>query len=336
MIRHFTCKYQLHISRFLSTIIPSEQIQSSNEEDCVDTPDFRTLPADTSCIPLNSPYYLYNIDPTWMSRKYMKGVIKFHRKKFLRKLRLNSSELERACTGESKESKELVCKEGEPARRARPYKFNLYHPNALPHRIAVDLSYSHLMTSIEMSSTVKQLLHLVKENCTNPTPLQLHFTSYQGSVLDHMLHQRKRLRRENVHLSAYHLTEVFERGQVVYLSGDSENVLDTVDPSLVYVIGGLVDSRLNIKGASLQAACDAGVRHARLPLPEVIIQHTPRPLPINLIFSILFKFVRTQSWFYAITTTIPPKKIMAVKVSSPHVTHCCAPSDYPTLNTSRD
>ena len=322
MIRHFKCKYsdlQLHISRFISTVIPSEQTQSSNERDAADIcPDFRTLPADTSAIPANSPYYLYNIDPMHMSKKYMRGVINFHKKKFYRKLKINSNEL--AQVEERREA--ASAKEAQPIR----YKYSLYHRNALPHRIAVDLSYSHLMTSIEMNNTVKQLLLIIRENNTNPTPLQLHLTNYQGCIRDHMLHQRKRLRDENVHVSPYHLTEVFERDQVVYLSGDSENVLDTVDPSLVYVLGGLVDSRCTVKGASLQAACDAGVRHARLPLPEVIIHQTPRPLPINQIFSILFKFIRSQSWFYAITSTIPPNKIMAVRVRSPHVTHNYSPS----------
>ena len=332
MLRHFKYIYAdlklSNSSRPLSTLIPNEQTQCNTEMDSTEVcPDFTTLPPDTSSIPPNSPYYLYNIDPALMSKAYMKTVIRYHRKKCLRKLKLKSKEVERA---EVREQKQLVCKEDVSTKevRTKPYKYSLYHPNALPHRIAIDLSYSHLMTALEMKCTVKQLLELLRENSTNPTPIQLHLTSYQGCVQDHVTHQRKRLRHENVHLSPYHLTEVFRREQVVYLSGDSDNVLHSVDPSLVYVIGGLVDSRVNIKGASMQAACEAGVRHARLPLTEVIIQQAPRPLPINHIFSILFKFIRTQSWFYAITSSIPHKKILAVKLKGPHATHSYSP-DFP-------
>ena len=34
---------------------------------------------------------------------------------------------------------------------------------------------------------------------------------------------------------------MFSREELVYLSPDAEEVLDTIDPAKVYVIGGLVD-----------------------------------------------------------------------------------------------
>ena len=308
MLHHSKCitlGVQLNLWRCVSTT--NTDVSTTKEERSCgnDCPDFRVLPDDTSRIPINSPYYLYNVDPTQMSNNFMKGVINFQRKKELRKEKRNITE---------KQDVDIVSKKKS---KRRLYKFNLLDCNALPHRIAVDFSFSHLMTSIEMSQNAKQLLHILKINSTTPTPIQLHVTNYQGCITQHVLHQGKKLRADSVHVSPYHLTEVFKRKEIVYLSGDSDNVLETIDPSLVYIIGGLVDSRKNIKGASLTAATDAGVRHARLPLSEYIIQDTPRPIPVNQIFSILLKYIVSNNWLHAISSTIPPKRIVAVKVRSP-------------------
>lgn len=37
------------------------------------------------------------------------------------------------------------------------------------------------------------------------------------------------------------IEQVYEQQEIVYLSPDAEDVLDELDPSYVYVIGGIVD-----------------------------------------------------------------------------------------------
>ena len=60
--------------------------------------------------------------------------------------------------------------------------------------------------------------------------------------------------------------EAWGSSSVVYLSPDAEEVLEELDESKVYCIGGLVD-RTVAKGASLDLAARVGVqRTARLPI----------------------------------------------------------------------
>ncbi|EKX44039.1 hypothetical protein GUITHDRAFT_110142 [Guillardia theta CCMP2712] len=54
----------------------------------------------------------------------------------------------------------------------------------------------------------------------------------------------------------------FPREDIIYLTADSDNCIHELDPSKVYVIGGLVD-RNKQKGASLSRAAQSNVRHAR-------------------------------------------------------------------------
>ena len=44
-----------------------------------------------------------------------------------------------------------------------------------------------------------------------------------------------------MHKEERNCTDMFPKEEIVYLSSDSPNVLDTLDDTKVYVIGGLVD-----------------------------------------------------------------------------------------------
>ena len=50
--------------------------------------------------------------------------------------------------------------------------------------------------------------------------------------------------------------------EIVYLTADSENVIDTLDATKVYVIGGIVD-RNRYKSLTLDRAKERGIQTAR-------------------------------------------------------------------------
>lgn len=96
------------------------------------------------------------------------------------------------------------------------------------------------------------------------------------------------------------------RQALVYLSPEAPDVLTHLDPSEVYVIGGLVDRR-KIRGASHQRATALGIRCARLPLME----HLPPEmrgrsnaldaLNLNSVFRLLVEWSKCRDWTVAMT-----------------------------------
>lgn len=60
-----------------------------------------------------------------------------------------------------------------------------------------------------------------------------------------------------------------EKENLVYLTADSENVVDELDRSKIYIIGGLVD-RNRWKGITMKKAEEQGIQTAKLPIGKYL------------------------------------------------------------------
>ncbi|OPJ89919.1 tRNA methyltransferase 10-like protein B [Patagioenas fasciata monilis] len=65
--------------------------------------------------------------------------------------------------------------------------------------------------------------------------------------------------------------DLFPSDAIVYLTPDSENVLEDIDPSKVYVLGGLVDESIH-KKLTLRRAEEQSLQTARLPIREYMVK----------------------------------------------------------------
>lgn len=68
-------------------------------------------------------------------------------------------------------------------------------------------------------------------------------------------------------------TDLFEKDKIIYLSPDSDEILQKVEPDMTYVIGAIVDRvpERNIPAyASLEASQADKIKAYRLPLDENI------------------------------------------------------------------
>ena len=99
------------------------------------------------------------------------------------------------------------------------------------------------------------------------------------------------------------------RENIVYLTSESENVIgSSLDPSKVYVIGGLVDHNHH-KGICHKMAIENKVSHARLPIDEYVDMKARKVLCIDHVFQILSKVASEgQSWKEAFLSTLPARK----------------------------
>jgi tRNA (guanine9-N1)-methyltransferase len=96
---------------------------------------------------------------------------------------------------------------------------------------------------------------------------------------------------------------------IIYLTSESENVLEKFDPNCVYIIGGLVDHN-NHKGICHRLAVEKGINHARFPIQEAGVEmKTRQVLTIDHVFRIIASVASEgRSWKEALIETLPERK----------------------------
>lgn len=99
----------------------------------------------------------------------------------------------------------------------------------------------------------------------------------------------------------------FSNDSVIYLSADSPNILDKLEPNTSYVIGGLVD-RNREKRLCQTRAEEKGIRTAKLPIGEYMQMASRQVLATNHVVEIMSKWLETGDWGKAFMEVIPKRK----------------------------
>ncbi|KAG6357999.1 hypothetical protein INS49_013882 [Diaporthe citri] len=99
----------------------------------------------------------------------------------------------------------------------------------------------------------------------------------------------------------------FATESIVYLSADSPNVLEKLEPYTSYVIGGLVDR--NREKLLCQKRAEAkGIRTAKLPIGDYMQMASRQVLATNHVVEIMSKWLETGDWGKAFEEVIPKRK----------------------------
>ncbi|UYV74819.1 TRMT10A, partial [Cordylochernes scorpioides] len=160
-------------------------------------------------------------------------------------------------------------------------------------RIALDMSFENQMTERELMKAVKQVSRCYSLNRRVTNPVQLYITSYEKQT--EKILSINGSKNWDVHLCEKTYMEEFSKEEIVYLTSESENVLNELEPSKIYVIGGLVDHN-RLKGLTFNNAIENKINHAKLPLDDNIIMSSRRVLTIDHVFHILLKKTEGETW----------------------------------------
>lgn len=174
--------------------------------------------------------------------------------------------------------------------------------------VVVDLQFSHLMNPNEIHSLVQQIMYCYAVNGRCASPAHLWLTGCDGemqSALNRIPGFDKWIIEKE---SGSYIEALSDRKEdLVYLTADSETVLEELDLNKIYVIGGLVD-RNRWKGITLKKAEEQGIQTAKLPIGNFMKMSSSQVLTVNQVVEILLKFLETRDWRTSFFAVIPQRK----------------------------
>uniref|UniRef100_A0A8D0C4M6 tRNA methyltransferase 10 homolog B n=1 Tax=Salvator merianae TaxID=96440 RepID=A0A8D0C4M6_SALMN len=182
-------------------------------------------------------------------------------------------------------------------------------------RLCIDLSMTSHMTRKEINRLASQIRRLYGSNKKAQKPFWLYFTGFlkNSPIYEACLRMNDGFLNYHVDATPDSYLDLFPLGTIVYLTPDSENALEEIDPQKVYILGGLVDESIQ-KRLTFQEAEDKHLQTARLPIQEYMIKNVNAKnyhstiLAVNQVFDALSTFYETNSWEEALKAAVSPGK----------------------------
>ena len=199
----------------------------------------------------------------------------------------------------------------EARKRRRQEEDQLFHELCSSnYAVVIDCNFEDSHNDRAIASLTQQLNYCYGVNRRAKHPSCLYFTGMGSRTLPQFSKTGYNLWRE-VTVSSREFTEIDElkNRELVYLTADSDNLLESLDSKAAYIIGGIVD-RNSLKGVTQQKAKGLAIKTARLPITESLSYKlsSSHVLTVNHVMSILKSYSESLSWEDAITQVIPERK----------------------------
>jgi len=172
--------------------------------------------------------------------------------------------------------------------------------------VVIDCGFDKDMTEKEVRALASQLGYSYAANVKAEHPFHLYYTSF-GGKLEVALNSFVGHDRWKVSFERKGYEEVFDPSSLVYLTSDSPNVLHEIDPSKVYIIGGIVDHN-RLKGVTYQKAQTHQIVTAQLPIEEHMKLSGRKVLTVNQVLEILVSYVECKDWKLTLDKVVPLRR----------------------------
>lgn len=202
--------------------------------------------------------------------------------------------------------RKLEMRKKRPKKRSKVPRFKESTDRIISGSIIIDMNFNDLMNSNEKSSLAGQLARVYALNRRSISQFRLQYLdTNKNSRLEYINAKFPDSEKWNVSW-----IDDFESGldSCIYLTADSESILECIEDDKTYIIGGLVD-RNRHKGVSKLRAEALNIRTARLPIKENITLRTTHILTVYHVFEILLKYKETKDWKISIESTLPKRKL---------------------------
>ncbi|KAF3160166.1 tRNA (guanine(9)-N(1))-methyltransferase [Orbilia oligospora] len=182
----------------------------------------------------------------------------------------------------------------------------------LPIKCIVDCSFDEYMMDKEVASLGAQVSRCYSDNRIAKFSMDLWVTCVDKRLRSHLylMHGDKWKSWRKIHVTDadYELTkDDIHARNVIYLSSDSDEMLETLEEGKTYIVGGIVDKN-RYKGLCFNKAVGQGLRTAKLPIGEYIKMTGRITLTTNQVVEIMLRWLELKDWKIAFEAVIPMRK----------------------------
>ena len=194
--------------------------------------------------------------------------------------------------------------------------------------VIIDLNWEEHHTEKALKSLKQQVMYCYGFNKRHTLPSLIHLTGLGPLLSEQLVAQNhadnwlgmKMTRSEYISLTDDYSLSYDEdvkaglKKQLVYLTSDAEETIESLDKNCAYIIGGVVD-RNRLKGITYKKATAQGIRTAKLPIKENYALSATHILTVNHVFEILLNYGSTGGWKKAMEAVLPQRKHAKAKGS---------------------
>lgn len=176
--------------------------------------------------------------------------------------------------------------------------------------VCIDCNFEDKMSERELKSMAQQIQLCYGRNVREVNPFYLAVTGLKkDSKILLNLEKKAGFKRWKMKWTEKEVDEYFKScKKIIYLTPDSENVLQELEVGNCYVIGGIIDKNRH-KGICENKAKELNIETARFPIKESeMLLTSSHVLTTNHVFDILHE-KKSKSWKDALETIIPKRKI---------------------------
>jgi tRNA (guanine9-N1)-methyltransferase len=182
-----------------------------------------------------------------------------------------------------------------------------------PYSLIVDLEFDDLMVHSDIVSLSTQLRQAYGVNKNLENPWSMYWCGYNGQLKTE-IEKNEGWKHWKITIDEKPYIQSFAAQKLVYLTADSKNVLTSLDPNKIYIIGGIVDHN-KLKNLTLNKAEREQIETAQLPISEYLQLNSRKVLTVNQIIEILLYYGLSGDWEEAFLKTIPQRKIQVLSNS---------------------
>ncbi|KAJ1974936.1 tRNA (guanine(9)-N(1))-methyltransferase [Dimargaris verticillata] len=180
--------------------------------------------------------------------------------------------------------------------------------------VVLDMAFDDLMTDKEIVSIVSQVSRCYSINKGANRRARLMATEFHGRAKERFETRMSGYENwQEFKFESQGYLDLFDKDRLVYLTADSDTVLQALDESKVYIIGAFVDKNRH-KGLTFKKAQEQGIATAQLPIGDHLKMASRKVLTVNQVLDILLHVLDTKDWKQSLMTVIPPRKLNDAQV----------------------